>query len=180
MYFESSDTTWDGVVPLNVEEVLDTAGVAVDKGGGLVGLPIIAHGFSSSDVIGISGSLNYNGGFTIASETTNEIVITATYVAETFVGDEQVASGMTWDELMVATRSWNQSFQPTSAGQIRAVLKHSADDIDYYDIDYFEVLCAEVEARYLQVEITIIDPTADANLYLKELNILAYTGPQGT
>jgi len=177
--FSSTDTTWDGVAPLDVEETIDNA-AAVDKGGGQVGIPITGHGFSADDVIGISGSKNYNGGYTIISETTDEIVITATYVAETFAGTEKVASGTTWNGLG-ASGTWDEIFDPTAAGVIRAKLKYSDSDsgwdtADYFD--FFEILCAEVECRYVRVEVEITDPTLDANLYLYELNMKAYEGPQ--
>jgi len=86
-------------------------------------------------------------------------------------------SPTTWNDLG-ATATWNEIFQPTSAGRLEATLQYSTDDVTYYDIDKFEILSAEVEARYIRVVVTITDPTLDANLHLKELNMLAYTGPQ--
>jgi len=178
--FVSTDTTWDGVAPLDVEETIDNAG-AVNKGGGLVGIPITGHGFSASDVIGISGTRNYNGGYTIVSETTNEIVITATYVYEMFQGTEQVATGILWSGLNADTKAWDEIFDPVAAGIIQAKFKYSDTDSGWSTAPYverFEILCAEVESRYVRVEVTITDPTLDANLYLRELNMLAYEGPQ--
>lgn len=61
---------------------------AVDKGGGLVGIPSTAHGLSANENITISGTTNYNGNEDIVSVTPNEFVITASYVAETFAGTE--------------------------------------------------------------------------------------------
>lgn len=66
---------------------------AVDKGGGEVGIPITGHGFEVGQTVTIDGSVNYDGDFVINSETADEIVITATYVAETFAGTETVESG---------------------------------------------------------------------------------------
>lgn len=63
---------------------------AVDDTGGLVGIPITGHPFSTGDVVFFAGTTNYEGTFTIVSETTNEIVITATYQAENFAGSETV------------------------------------------------------------------------------------------
>lgn len=85
---------------------------------------------------------------------------------------------ITWDDLG-ADKTWNQIFQPAQAGQIRASLLHSPDNSNWDEIVFFELLCAEVEARYIKVEIEITDPTMDSNLYVRELNMLAYTGPQG-
>ena len=178
--FVSTDTTWEGVAPVDVEETVDND-VAVDKGGGSVGIPITGHGYSAADVIGVNGTVNYDGGYTIVSETTDEIVITATYVAETFAGTETVKSGTLWSDLSADTLSWQDIFQPTAAGIVRAQLKYSGTDADWDTNPYFnylEILSAEVETRYVRIKVTITDPTYDANLYLLELNMSAYTGPQ--
>lgn len=63
---------------------------AVDKGGGLVGIPITAHIFRFQETVLIGGTTNYNGRFDIVSETANEIVIKATFIAEAFAGSETV------------------------------------------------------------------------------------------
>jgi hypothetical protein len=75
-----------------VSDVLDAA-AAVDKGGGQVGLPITGHAFVAGQIVVIAGTVNYNGARAIDSQTANEIVITATYVAETFAGTETVVFG---------------------------------------------------------------------------------------
>ena len=67
---------------------------AVDKGGGLVGIPITAHGLLAGDYVRIEGSQNYNDEYAIVSATADEIVITATYVAETFLGTEVIYVGV--------------------------------------------------------------------------------------
>ena len=77
-----------------VSATLDNA-AAVDKGGGLVGLPITGHGFQAGQIVVVAGTTNYDlpVGYEIISQTTNEIVVTATYVAETFAGTETVVFG---------------------------------------------------------------------------------------
>ena len=80
---------------------LDNA-AAVDKGGGLVGIPSTAHGLSVGENVTISGTTNYNGNEDIVSVTADEFVITAAYNAETFAGTETCT---------VAT------FKPTVAGK---------------------------------------------------------------
>jgi hypothetical protein len=62
----------------------------VDKGGGEVGLPITGHAFLAEQVVVLAGTVNYDGAYAINSKTANEIVITATYVAEVFAGTETV------------------------------------------------------------------------------------------
>ena len=78
-----------------IEYNLDNAG-AVDKGSGLVGIPITAHTFIDNDITTIAGTTNYNGTYTIVSQTANEIVITATYVVETFTGAETASWSRGW------------------------------------------------------------------------------------
>lgn len=66
------------------------AAVAVDKTGGLSGLPSTAHGYVTGDVVTIIGTTNYDGSYSVHSTTSaNEIVVTAVYAAETFSGSEQ-------------------------------------------------------------------------------------------
>ena len=63
-------------------------GVAVDKSG-TVGIPCVAHGKVSGDSIRIERSVNYNNDYLLQAATSvDELVITATYVAETFTGEE--------------------------------------------------------------------------------------------
>jgi hypothetical protein len=71
------------------EQGIDNA-AAVDKTGGLVGIPVTAHGLAAGDTIAIDDTINYDGWYLIVSQTTNEIVITATYVAESFAGTEKL------------------------------------------------------------------------------------------
>lgn len=62
---------------------------AVDKGDGKVGIPCTAHGLVQTDDIRIERTQNYNLVKAVDADTTNdEIVITATYVAEIFTGEE--------------------------------------------------------------------------------------------
>lgn len=65
------------------------AAVAVDKGGGKVGIPCAGHGQVAGDSIRLERSLNYNADYMLAAETSvNELVVTATYAAEIFTGEE--------------------------------------------------------------------------------------------
>jgi len=90
------------------------------------------------------------------------------------------ANSTTWEDVDPDTdMSWQEIFSATTAAQLRATLRYKELVGDpWSEIDYFELLCAEVEARYVSVVVTITDPTLDSNLYLKELNMLAYEGPQ--
>ena len=85
---------------------------------------------------------------------------------------------LSFDELGGQTKSFFEIFEPTIAGQLQITLQYSTDGSSWNDVERFEILCAEVEARYIRVVVTIIDPTLDSNLYLYALPIKAYTGPQ--
>lgn len=82
-------TTHDNVITDTID-----AAPAVDKGGGLVGIPVTGHAFTTGKEITIAGSINYNNSYDIVSDTANEIVITETYNAETFGGSETIVSSI--------------------------------------------------------------------------------------
>jgi hypothetical protein len=62
-----------------------SGGVAVDKGGGLVGIPCVGQPYATGNSIEFRGTTYYNGTKTVdASSSANEVVITSAYNAETF------------------------------------------------------------------------------------------------
>jgi hypothetical protein len=74
-------------------QVNPNAAAATDEGGGLVGLPVTAHGYDDGDLITVAGTTNYDGQYFLNSATsTDKLVIKATYVAETFGGTETITS----------------------------------------------------------------------------------------
>lgn len=73
-----------GVLLKDYDRFLNAA-AAVDKGGGLVGVPSTGHGWTTGKSITLTGTTNYDGTYTLdATTSANELVITATFVAETF------------------------------------------------------------------------------------------------
>jgi len=75
---------------------LDNA-AAVNAGGGLVTIPITGHKYFPGEHVTISGSVNYNGTYTIdetAQVGVNSINIPADYVAEVFTGAEKITACM--------------------------------------------------------------------------------------
>lgn len=88
-----------------------------------------------------------------------------------------VPSPDTWADIDVTTKSWKEIFgTDDNAGQIQAVLKYKELSGDAWsEIEFFQILCAEVSARYIAVEVTIVDPLDTTNLYLYKLNMSAYT-----
>jgi len=80
------------------------AAAAVDKTGGYTGIPITGHGFSTGQKIILSGTTNYDGTYEVeAASSTNEVVILATYSAETFGGTEAVV--MSWAFFVCASEA---------------------------------------------------------------------------
>lgn len=69
-------------------------GAVVDKGGGDVGIPVVNHDAVAAGRIKIEGTKKYNGEYTVVSVTADEIVVTATYVAETMRGFETLYVGL--------------------------------------------------------------------------------------
>lgn len=93
------------------KNILINNAAAVNKGGGLVGIPLTAQPFDTGDGVTIVNTINYDGAYTVdASSSANEVVITATYAAETFDGTDDrigltvprsVAADSTRKELVV-------------------------------------------------------------------------------
>ena len=98
---------------------INAAGAASDKGDSTtVGIPVTAHGLSTDggDWITFDGTTNYDGTYiTHADTSTNELVITATYVAETFTGDELVYINGEENDLLQSliqtAREWCEAYQ---------------------------------------------------------------------
>ncbi len=68
------------ITVLNLAGFLINAAVAVNKGGGKVGIPLTAQPFSTGDGVTITGCPQYNGAYTVdATSSANEVVITATF-----------------------------------------------------------------------------------------------------
>jgi hypothetical protein len=114
----------------NYSDTLENA-AAVDKGGGKVGLPCNGHGFETDDTVIISGTTNYDGTYTVDStSSTNEIVVTAAYVAETFAGTELVLGQV--DEVTVGKQYRMHTLPAKSGASADAdfMLYFKAEDAD--------------------------------------------------
>lgn len=86
---------WDAVGYQIVSQNINAA-AAVDKGNGLVGIPITGHILLANENTTLAGTTNYDGSHKIISETANEIVIAATYIAEIFAGTETASLNRGW------------------------------------------------------------------------------------
>ncbi len=79
--------------------------LAVDKGDGTVGIPITSHPFSAGDVVTIRGTSIYDGTWDVFSETTNEIVITAFFISETFSNTDVVTTQTVTSDVPIAVQN---------------------------------------------------------------------------
>jgi hypothetical protein len=109
-------------------DTIDNA-AAVDKGGGLVGIPVTGHAFFAGNEITIAGSTNYNGAEDIVSQTTNEIVITAPFVSETFAGTETIVSSIK-GIIFVGTLSSGTFADTESDDGVYQVIAHDSNAFD--------------------------------------------------
>lgn len=87
------------------------------------------------------------------------------------------ASTKTWTQIEATTKKWIDLIEFSSAAAIESTLYASENGSDWDEYDFFQILCAEVEARYLKIDVIITDPSDETNLYLYELDMYAYTGP---
>lgn len=79
-----------------------------------------------------------------------------------------------WSSLISSTTKWKDILSPEFAGIIQAKLLWGDTTGNLVnETDYFEILAPEINGRFVQVEITIIDPDLATHLYLKTLNMKA-------
>ena len=85
------------------------AAAATDLGSGLVGIPITAHGWYEGKIVTIAGTTSYNGTYTLPAQTlgsSNVVVITKPYVAETFSAGTASVNGKTYTIGTQASADW--------------------------------------------------------------------------
>lgn len=79
-----------------------------------------------------------------------------------------------WSSIDVDTSTWREIFATDRAGVLSATIYWGDSSGSLTNsADFFQILAPEFTARYIQVVITITDPTLDSQLYLKELNMKA-------
>jgi hypothetical protein len=78
-----------------------------------------------------------------------------------------------WSSKISPTTKWYEVLSPAYAGVLMATLKWGTSSGVYPDsTTKLEILAPEIYARYLQIEITLIDPNIASNLHLKTLNMI--------
>ena len=69
-------------------------GVAVDEGGGKVGIPVKGHNLVAGDRVRLANTRNYNTEYLLTDVTNDKVIFTEGYTAETFNGKEKVYLGV--------------------------------------------------------------------------------------
>lgn len=96
------------------------------------------------------------------------------FLASNLTWDGILPGSTTWADIGIATKRWYEIFAATIAGQLRAKLKWGDSPGSLTnEASFLELLAPEITGRYVQVEITLSDPTADSILYLYRLNMKA-------
>lgn len=96
-----------------------------------------------------------------------------------------ISAGNTWNAIFPSGQTWNDIAPPGTKWQDLNAIETKAVVLSAKimwgdtsgnltnEADFFEILAPEFSARYVQVEVTIIDPVEGSNLYLKTLNMKA-------
>jgi hypothetical protein len=83
-------------------------------------------------------------------------------------------SGALWSSRIAPGIRWSDILNPVVASRIQATLKWGTLPGSLTnEVDYLEIIAPEINARYVQVVITLTDPDIASNLYLKTLNMKA-------
>ena len=81
---------------------------------------------------------------------------------------------MTWSEVGIENKRWNNILTPAVAGSISVKLMWGITSGSLTEsVNKLEILSPEIEARYVQIEVTLTDPNVGSNLLLNELNMIA-------
>jgi hypothetical protein len=82
-------------------------------------------------------------------------------------------AGALWSDIAAGT-SWARLLAQDDAGQLQAtIFWGDTSGVLTNSADFFQILAVEIDARYVQVEVTITDPQDDAHVYLRTLNMKA-------
>lgn len=100
-----------------------------------------------------------------------------------FVSSDTTVEGiagttLTVEDLLGKVKSVSEIVGTISTGNVSITMEFSTDGSTYYSIPFFEILSAEINARYIRIAVTITDPTLDSNMYVKAITMKAYSGPQ--
>ena len=99
------------------------------------------------------------------------------FVASTTTVEGIAGTTLTVEDLQGKSKSVAEIVGAILAGNVRITMEYSTDGTTYTAVPYFEVLSAEISARYIQIDVTITDPTLDSNMYVQAITMKAYSGP---
>jgi len=97
--------------------------VAIDETGGEVGIPVEDHDKVAGESVRFVGTAHYDGEYEIQSVEEDKIVITESYVAETFTGEEEVFLGVVNGQVI------SLSYVSASDGDYEGVLPDTLENI---------------------------------------------------
>jgi hypothetical protein len=87
--------------------------------------------------------------------------------------DDQVPSPWTWDQARASERTWLEIFTLTAAPNVSMKLKYGPAHPPTNEVDKMEILSTVLTGfRYLQLEITITDPSEGINAYVEEFDLV--------
>jgi len=98
-----------------------------------------------------------------------------------FINDYEL-SDSDWSAMLPAATAWSDCLesgkwydvlQPSAGGSVQITLYWGATLLLDQQADGFELLSAEVYARYMQIKVTITDPNVGSNTYLRAINMIA-------
>jgi hypothetical protein len=114
------------------EIALNDRSSVVDKGSGLVGFPCNSHPFSPGDFLRAYNTDHYNTNYSVDPATsTNEIVVSGTYIAETFTSSAKVRKVIGWKSIVQQSGgSWQyltdaSVWQNASSNDVKAALQQA-------------------------------------------------------
>lgn len=80
-----------------------------------------------------------------------------------------------WEDCLETGKKWFDVLQPSAGGSVQITLYWGATLPLDQQADGFELLSAEVYARYMQIKVTITDPNVGSNTYLRAITMTAAT-----
>jgi hypothetical protein len=87
--------------------------------------------------------------------------------------DHQVPIPYTWDQARASERTWLEIFTLTAAPSVSMKLKYGATNPPTSEVSRLEILSTVLTGfRYLQLEITITDPSEGINALVETFDIV--------
>jgi hypothetical protein len=85
--------------------------------------------------------------------------------------DSKVPTPITWDQIGADTKTWNEIFELTEGPTMNMKLKYGASNPPTSEVEKLEILGAIITGRYFQLEVNIIDPSAEVYALLEKVQL---------